>query len=895
MSRAHNLNKADCRRLYRNGVDIAHRVDHSIKEISIAALLQPPHVDHRLRLRAICEQLLLSDDEDMGKMIEDVMWKKELHEDLDTKTAFANYLLSAIDFYKSFLRKLGQAFNIDLTCVFLDNIDSTDDDTETAAITITSPKVDWAKDASGRCLIYIGDLARYYTDYDSVKGHEIALEHYHKAMCFRPDWGISHNQLGTLHVNFNFGLDTIYYYMRCLYSTVPFDGIINNVKRHISKTYKEMLQMLQYGEPETITREYILKRLVINFIYLNSNLSPNTSMTIEQLNELCEKVIKDFKEYTAYGFEFCENESLYSVKPDADYDLVDCNILFKLLAVLYMSEYNLSQMGAPQETISVAIIIAVLTRIAQCVTYYITYGENEQDLDDNDSASNALKTSEGSSDCHEMNNYNSDNDKDDPQTKKMKAKKLLYKKARARRRRKTSDSEDESSDNNEDYSDSSFSGSISHHSDSESRSLQVSSSSEWSTDSENSESELVTDTEENIIENNTASGEVQPVINVNNHTIGDVVDSTDTVNPEGSNRNDSECEVATDQPDFHVDIEKQRRLRKISNKLLNVLKIGTDWLISHEEVLDKYQEDLAQFWSDYATLLNCIIMTYPQAIQQNFDQIDPLPEDIYLLGFKPLERIHINIKPNSRNLQKIAKSDLPMQGLIWVANECQFYGPLQLAEYKAEVTVQISKEEEDKAKAKRLQAMKMMAQMKLKSDVESLEANVASRDANKGVTISPYLVPDAFAFCNSLRAIQDFSHSGQLVIIVPLAVVQSLDNMKKISAQARQAIKYLEVQFKKGNRWLRAQNDNEMSSKIKRRKNQGQENWIYEQIIDCCCYFSEGKQNMVTLLTGIDLRNEEIAANKGLDSNMLELAKKQDVKIENIKLFTKKWKSYKRK
>lgn len=51
---------------------------------------------------------------------------------------------------------------------------------------------------------------------------------------------------------------------------------------------------------------------------------------------------------------------------------------------------------------------------------------------------------------------------------------------------------------------------------------------------------------------------------------------------------------------------------------------------------------------------------------------------------------------------------------------------------------------------------------------------------------------------------------------------------------------------------------------------------------------------MVTLVTGIDLRDEETAASKGLDSNMVEHAENQNVKIENIKQITKKWQSHKR-
>lgn len=68
-------------------------------------------------------------------------------------------------------------------------------------------------------------------------------------------------------------------------------------------------------------------------------------MTSEQLSELSEKILKDFKEYTTFGLEFCDNKNLFATENNMDYNRIDCNILFKMLAVLYMSQFNLSKMG----------------------------------------------------------------------------------------------------------------------------------------------------------------------------------------------------------------------------------------------------------------------------------------------------------------------------------------------------------------------------------------------------------------------------------------------------------------------------------------------------------------------------------------------------------------------
>lgn len=44
------------------------------------------------------------------------------------------------------------------------------------------------------------------------------------------------------------------------------------------------------------------------------------------------------------------------------------------------------------------------------------------------------------------------------------------------------------------------------------------------------------------------------------------------------------------------------------------------------------------------------------------------------------------------------------------------------------------------------------------------------------------------------------------------SVIQALDELKKFNPGAREAIKYLEQELKKGNRWIRAQKESESAS-----------------------------------------------------------------------------------
>lgn len=189
---------------------------------------------------------------------------------------------------------------------------------------------------------------------------------------------------------------------------------------------------------------------------------------------------------------------------------------------------------------------------------------------------------------------------------------------------------------------------------------------------------------------------------------------------------------------------------------------------------------------------------------------------------------------------------------------------------KSEKTTQssVSKEEQ------RLKLMKSMAQLRLEAEISQLESTCRT-DEN---TWSPYLVMDTSALCDNLKTVQELSRSNKFLIIIPLTVIDQIDLMKKESKQAREAIKWLEIQFKNGNRFLRAQNQHEIIEKANLNlKKKDFELWRYSQIIDCCLFFQkqftqnnqDSKQsNIVSLLTN----NQEKFSNEKFD-NLTKLAK----------------------
>ncbi len=124
-------------------------------------------------------------------------------------------------------------------------------------------------------------------------------------------------------------------------------------------------------------------------------------------------------------------------------------------------------------------------------------------------------------------------------------------------------------------------------------------------------------------------------------------------------------------------------------------------------------------------------------------------------------------------------------------------------------------EEEDEKK----RVMRSMAHLWLKQEVHELECGggeggrrsggggrrgETSAAAAAGGTLrgfahySPYVVVDHLALSRHLGLVKEVVASRKFAVIVPVAVIHALDEMKKGDAGARNAIRWLEKQFQDG-------------------------------------------------------------------------------------------------
>ncbi|NWX94035.1 SMG5 protein, partial [Nothoprocta pentlandii] len=195
--------------------------------------------------------------------------------------------------------------------------------------------------------------------------------------------------------------------------------------------------------------------------------------------------------------------------------------------------------------------------------------------------------------------------------------------------------------------------------------------------------------------------------------------------------------------------------------------------------------------------------------------------------------------------------------------------------------------------ARRNRLMRDMAQLRLQLEVSQLEGSLQQPKAQSAM--SPYLVPDTQALCQHLAVVKQLAASGRFIIIIPRTVIDGLDFLKKENAGARDSIRYLEAEFKKGNRYIRCQKDVGKSFERHKLKRQDLDAWNLYKILDSCKQLTVSQASgeddttgMVTIITGFQL--EDPSAFSVPMQSALQAAATASVEIKNVLEFYKQWK-----
>ncbi|NXE84370.1 SMG5 protein, partial [Cochlearius cochlearius] len=267
-----------------------------------------------------------------------------------------------------------------------------------------------------------------------------------------------------------------------------------------------------------------------------------------------------------------------------------------------------------------------------------------------------------------------------------------------------------------------------------------------------------------------------------------------------------------------------------------------------------------------------------------------LPEDVALRNLPPLKNAHKRFN---------FEQDRPIFSAVEELLGCPLFHPVsgsmclcQLVCFLlTDMEVCFCNQAAEEARRNRL--MRDMAQLRLQLEVSQLEGSLQQPKAQSAM--SPYLVPDTQALCQHLAVVKQLATSGRFIIIIPRTVIDGLDFLKKENAGARDSIRYLEAEFKKGNRYIRCQKDVGKSFERHKLKRQDLDAWNLYKILDSCKQLtvSQGSgeddtTGMVTIITGFQL--EDPSTFSAPMQSAIQAAANASVEIKNVLEFYKQWK-----
>ncbi|KAH8239003.1 hypothetical protein KR038_011829 [Drosophila bunnanda] len=171
-------------------------------------------------------------------------------------------------------------------------------------------------------------------------------------------------------------------------------------------------------------------------------------------------------------------------------------------------------------------------------------------------------------------------------------------------------------------------------------------------------------------------------------------------------------------------------------------------------------------------------------------------------------------------------------------------------------------EERSEAMSKKCE---LMGKLWLQNEVETLEEEL--RDSPAHVVMSPFVVVDSKALTEYNGIVKSLVRTKKCIVLIPNAVLNELDDLKKRSENVRHVIRWLEQEFKHGNRHLRAQRDNESQplSLLKISRKMDRDASVFLQIAQFCNHLvanhadpqvSELQKSVVTYLSGDNLHEK---------------------------------------
>ncbi|KAJ8915213.1 hypothetical protein NQ315_015436 [Exocentrus adspersus] len=891
------------KKLYRTISEQSKRLDDARScARTIGDLFAPNLQVLRRKFCEYCERLIFSDPIFYGKKGEELLWRKGYYEVVATAKKLKKkeylpedtsnlqaHINAGIGFYHHLISKVQCEFNlgfkncIDFTVLYEGNKDSSEFNPEA---------LNWARQSIHQCLIYLGDLNRYKLDIYPNWEATVAIRYYLQAVSYRPDYGMPHNQMGTLAMNQNLFLDAVYHYMRCLACKFPFEGTTNNLHGLFDKKFQlpdESREncIIEHGRSENVKRFLARFLLLIDIWYFDKK--------VAKVYSLCHQTYKNLEECLVYtkppSSESGETPTdIESIETEPTPPYLSSDMIFKISIICLLCISKLRTSNSPQVSTLVAFTLAIYSQLIQNITTHI-----EESVLNYPLTETMGKNVKGRGILKDLMNGKK---RSKSQLRRRKALKI------------ESDEESEASGSEDAYS--------------------------------SSDDSFISDSEDVLAE---SSEEESDIIKVS--------DESNCGTPKEPLVNGFQNGVTNPSPDVAVpdetktkeDIIKKVQLMDVNDMLeiiseegaLHSIKILNDWLRHDPEVLKSCGINTRTLIRQITHLLNLINinLSNPKIIGMNFKLSEiihkqgrlPLSEDVILKGVELLAEAQKDLDWNYIQSRGMTVKE---EAVVRIVKLISFGKYLTTVEetgvsFDEEKNVFVCKENDkggaekssvsimeelelqevengtflnklpyadgDESKGQgQLNKMKHMGQLWLAAEVRALESRVGGKAA-----LSPYLVLDSDALIKYTFMVKHLVHSRKFIVLVPTAVVSALDDLKREKIEARDAIRWLESQFQRGNRFFRAQRPQERAPIpfIKYPKKKDKEMHVYIQIIECCHFLAEqqkGAPNVVTLLIG----NHNVLSNgENKEFSYVGLAKSAGVAIESVTSFYGKWKKSK--
>ncbi|XP_033836605.1 nonsense-mediated mRNA decay factor SMG5 isoform X2 [Periophthalmus magnuspinnatus] len=379
------------KRQYRAVVESVHKLDVIIgSKASYREVFKPENISLRNKLRELCVKLMFLHPVDYGRKAEEVLWrkvyyeviqviktnKKHIHSHSVLECAYRTHLIAGVGFYQHLLLYIQSHYQLELRhCMDWTHV-SDPLIVRKKALSASPKEMEWAQLACHRCLVYLGDLARYQNELAGVETEQLAERFYHQALCVMPHVGMPFNQLGTLAGSKFYNVEATYYYLRCIQSETPFEGAYGNLKRLFDKAAK-MYQQVKKQELKKLSpsrqRSKDMKRLLVSFMYLQSLLQPKNSLVDVELTTLCQSVLEDFNLVLFYLPPPNPNAPVHSPcaeeedAHDSPCPTLPDTLLFKMVVICLMVVHSLKRGGSKQYSASIAFTLALFSHLVNHV------------------------------------------------------------------------------------------------------------------------------------------------------------------------------------------------------------------------------------------------------------------------------------------------------------------------------------------------------------------------------------------------------------------------------------------------------------------------------------------------------------------------------------------------